>query len=308
MTIAPSKIGIDISKAWLDIFDATTGRASRIANAPVEIEAFLASLPEVSCLAFEATGPHDTALRQALSKPSLRSARLNPARVREYARYKGFLAKTDAIDARILAMMACEVEFGLDQVYDTGREALAALHRRRDQLVDQRAAERTRIADAPDQRERESLKRHMAFLDGEIATIEAEIEALLEQPAFAAKVAILRSLKGVGPVTATTLLALLPELGTLSHKAIAALAGLAPFNCDSGKFRGQRHIRGGRARVRRALYMAALNAIRAIPRFKDQYTAIAARSGVRKVGVVAVARKLLVTLNAMLREGKPFAA
>jgi len=308
MTIAPSKIGIDISKAWLDIYDATTGQPRRLANAQGQIKAFLAALPEGSCLVFEATGPHDTVLRRCLNGTGLKFARLNPARVRDFARYKGKLAKTDAIDARVLAMMAEGAEFSLEQAFDDEREALVALHRRRDQLVGQRAIERTRVATAPDQRERESLKRHMAFLDGEIRAIEADIAALLQQPSFKAKVAILRSLKGVGPVTATTLIALLPELGSLSAKAIAALAGLAPLNCDSGKFRGQRHIRGGRARVRRAVYMAALNAIRAIPRFKAQYTSIAARSGVRKVGVVAVARKLLVTLNAMLRDGKPFAA
>jgi transposase len=308
MTIAPSKLGIDISKAWLDVFDATTGSACRLANRSADIQSFLAMLPKGSRLVFEATGPYDTVLRQCLNNADLVFARLNPARVRDFARFKGQLAKTDAIDARMLAMMADAVDLTSERAFDDDREALAALHRRRDQLVEQRAVERARSADAPDPRERESLKRHMTFLDGEIAVVEADIDALLRAPALAEQVVILRSLKGVGPVTAATLLALLPELGSLSHKAIAALAGLAPLNCDSGRFRGQRHVRGGRARVRRALYMAAINAIRVVPRFKAQYTAIVARSGIKKVGIVAVARKLLVTLNAMMRDGKPFAA
>ncbi len=308
MTVAPSKIGIDVSKAWLDIYDATSGRAQRLANSQEVVKRFLASLPQDSRLVFEATGPYDLALRKSLDDAGLAFARLNPARARDYARFKGKLAKTDAIDARMLAMMVDVVDFAAERAFDEDHEALAALHRRRDQLVGQRAVERNRSADAPDQRERESLKRHMAFLDAEIALIDAHIAAMLMLPAFAPRLEILRSLKGIGPVTATTLLALMPELGALTPKTAAALAGLAPHNCDSGKFRGQRHVGGGRARVRRALYMAALSAIRRIPRFNAQYKAIAARSGKRKIGIIAVARKLIVTLNAMLREGKPFAA
>jgi transposase len=308
MTIAPSKLGIDVSKATLDIFDASTAKFWQIANAPADIKRCLASLPKGSRLLFEATGPYDTELRKALNASGLAFARINPGRARDFARFKGCLAKTDRIDARLLAMMIDHVDLTVEQAFDDDREALAALHRRRDQLVEQRAVERARFADAPDRRECESLKRHMAFLDAEITALEAEIEALIEQPAFAEKHAILKSCKGVGPVTRTTLLALLPELGSVSSKAIASLAGLAPFNCDSGKFKGQRHIHGGRARVRRALYMAAVNAIRCIPRLRATYLEIAKRSGIKKVGVVAVARKLLVILNAMVRDGKAFAA
>lgn len=182
------------------------------------------------------------------------------------------------------------------------------MHRRRDQLVEMRAIERGRSADVADTGEHSSLARHLAWLDAEIERIEVQTRALVMRSGLARKAALLQSLKGVGWVTVTTLLALLPELGERSAKAIAALAGLAPINNDSGTLRGQRHIAGGRRRVRRALYMAALSAIRSVPRFQAFYLGVKARSGHAKVAIIAVARKLLVTLNAMVRSGQPFTA
>jgi transposase len=151
-----------------------------------------------------------------------------------------------------------------------------------------------------------SLVRHVQWLDTEIGVIEAQTKAALRQPTLAPAAKLLRTATGVGMVTVTTLLALLPELGRRSAKTIAALAGLAPYNCDSGKFRGQRRIQGGRGRVRRALYMAALSAIRRVPHFRAAYLAIKKRSGKAKIAIVAVARKLLITLNSMMKTGQPF--
>lgn len=308
MTLAPARIGIDVSKAWLDTFNATTGNAHRIANQRQEIEAFLQALPPGSTVVFEATAPYDAALRQALSRTQLVAIRANPGRVRDFARAAGRLAKTDQIDARTLAAVPPAVAAPVEIAFDPEREALVALHRRRDQLVDVRAIERGRSADVADACERGSLERHIAWLDGEIARIEAETQILIKRSGLASKAALLRSLRGVGDVTVTTLLALLPELGCRSAKAIAALAGLAPINNDSGTLRGQRHVAGGRRRVRKALYMAALAAIRCVPRFKACYRGIKARSGHAKVAVIAVARKLLVTLNAMIKNNEPFRA
>jgi transposase len=308
MTIASRRVGIDVSKAWLDVFDASAGRAQRLANRPTDIALYLATLPNTTIVVFEATAPYDAKLRRALGAAGLVSVRANPGRVRNYARASGFLAKTDTIDARMLATLPDTITTVSEQAFDEEREALAALHRRRDQLVGMRAVERGRIADEPEPRAKKSLARHIVWLDGEIGKIEAAIKAALAAPAFAPRVAPIRSIKGVGEVTATTLVALLPELGTLSAKAIAARAGLAPINRDGGTMRGERHIGGGRRRVRQALYMAALGASRCIHRYKAHDLAIKERRRHAKIAVVAVARKLLVTLAAMVKSGEPFRA
>ena len=306
MTLAPIRLAIDVSKRWLDIHDAGCGRTWRIANREPQIAELLATLPPRSTIVLEATAPYDTELRRLASAAGHALNRLNPSRARDFARAAGFLAKTDAIDARMLAHMAATLPAEPEPAYDAAREALAALHRRRDQLVECRAVERGRIADVREASERKSLQRHIAWLDREIASLERQIRATLDAPAFQPIARILRSMRGIGQVTLTTLIVLMPELGQRSAKTIAALAGLAPLNRDSGAFRGQRRIAGGRRRVRQALYMAALAAIRAVPRFKAHYTAIKQRSGHAKVAIIAVARKLLTILNAMLREQKPW--
>jgi transposase len=306
MTLAPSRIGIDIAKDWLDIYDATTRQQQRIVNSSTEISLFLSRLPPQSTVTFEATAPYDTMLRRCLSQTGMTAFRVNPGQARDFARSRRFLAKSDQIDARVLALMGQDIPLTPEPAFDEDRERLAAMHRRRDQLVNARAIELGRIADAPDAFERQSLARHIAWLDEDIASLDAAIKAVLKRPAVAPVVALLRSAKGVGKVTAATLIALLPELGHRSAKTIAALAGLAPFNCDSGKFRGQRRIQGGRRRVRQALYMAAISAIRWVPRYKAAYLAIKQRSGHAKVGIIAVARKLLVALNSMVKTGQPF--
>jgi len=307
MTIHPCFIGCDIAKHHLDLFDETSGTSLRIANTSAAIAAWLSALddPGGSLVAFEATGPYDGVLRQALDQAGLRFVRINPGRARDFARATGRLAKTDAIDARMLAAMARSLALEPDAGTDPARDALAQLHKRRDQLVETRAAERVRHSEGQDPGG--SLARHLAWLDAEIATLERLVtQALRADQTLARTQAILRSAPGVGPVTATTLIALMPELGQTSPKAIAALAGLAPFNNDSGRHRGKRSIRGGRARVRRALYMAALSAMRSSPRFRAFYDAILKRSAAPKVALIAVARKLLTILNAMLKTNTAF--
>jgi transposase len=308
MTLADFRVGCDVSKAWLDVFEPATGTASRIPNRPEAIAAFLARLPRHATIVFEATAPYDQALRTAIGQAGLSGRRVDPRRARDFARAAGFLAKTDAVDARMLARLPEALDVPETPAPDPQRQALATLNRRRDQLVEIRAVERGRLVDEPDTELRDSIQRHIAWLDEAITAIEAKIETLLAEPALAAQVAVLGSIKGVGRVTITTLLALLPELGHRSPKSIAAIAGLAPINRDSGVLRGRRHIAGGRRRVRKALYMAALGAIRSVARFKALYLAIKQRRGHAKVAIIAVARKLLVTLNAMARTGQPFRA
>jgi transposase len=304
MTLAENRVGCDVSKNWLDLYETATNRAHRIPNTAPAIARLLARLPPGTTVVFEATAPYDTLLRRALGHTQLRAIRVNPGRARDFARAAGFLAKTDAIDARMLARLPDALEVPQAPPFDAEREALAARHRRRDQLVEMRAVEKGRLAAETDATLRKSLQHHIRWLDAAIAAI----EAALASAAFAPRTRLLGTVKGVGPVTIATLVALLPELGNRSAKTIAALAGLAPLNRDSGAMRGQRRIGGGRRRVRQALYMAALGAIRGIARFRQHYLAIKARSGHAKFAVIAVARKLVVTLNAMLRSGEPFKA
>jgi transposase len=308
MTLTHRRIGCDISKARLDLFDTETDRHRSIPNTTGDIKAWFATLAKGTTIIFEATSPYDTELRKQVDAAGLIAMRVNPTNARNYARAAGYLAKTDRIDARMFVRLPDALALTPEPPYDADREALAALHRRRDQLVEMRAMERTRSADEPNARVQESLARHRLWLDAEVAALDAEIEAALAKPSFKAVVDVVRTVKGVGPVTIATLIALLPELGQRSPKTIAALAGLAPLNRDSGAMRGQRHIGGGRARVRRALYMAAINVIRTNPHFKAIYLAIKERSGKAKIAIVAVARKLLVTLNAMVKKGEPFRA
>ena len=302
MTLHPDVIGIDIAKHRLDIYDALSAKHTSVPNQPEPLAELIHTWRERACLVvFEATGPYDALLRRALAGAGLRFVRVNPARARDFARATGQLAKTDAIDARVLAEMGRALALGAEPEPDPARERLAALHRRRDQLVETRAGERTRLAEAR-AAVSDSLESHIAWLDGEIARLEGEIETLIGETAELFEAArLLRSAPGVGPVTASTLLALMPELGQRSGKAVAALAGLAPLNRDSGQRRGARVIRGRRRRVRRALYMAALAAVRTHARFREFYGAVLARRAARKLALVAVARKLLVILNAVLK-------
>jgi transposase len=307
MILHPAAVGIDVSKLYLDIFFARDGRSERIANASAPVAALAARMQaEGAFVLFEATGRYDACLRQALAAAQIAHARVNPARARDFARAAGFLAKTDKVDARMLAHMAAALQPPAEAPVDPAREQLAALHRRRDQLVAMRAQERVRRAEAAAD-ERDSLDRHLGWLGAEIARFDAAIAKLVASIAALKQAAArLRTVPGIGPVAAATLLALLPELGRRSSKTIAALAGLAPLNRDSGQFRGKRQIGNGRRRVRQALYMAAVAAARSGSRLGAVYKSMRAAGKPAKVALIALARKLLVTLNAMTRDAVPF--
>ena len=304
MIVHPGFVGIDISKANLDVFDATAGQLQRIANAPQPIATLLRRWKRTKVFVlFEATGHYDTALQSALANAQIPFARVNPARARDFARAAGFLAKTDAVDAKMLAAMAQCLRLNPCQPADLERQRLARLQKRRDQLVAMRQQERTRVRDSPCPDTTADIARHLAWLDSEIDTLQTHIEALIATSAqLGSACRRMRTVPGVGPVTAATLLALLPELGSRSPKTIAALAGLAPFNADSGGFRGQRHIGGGRKRVRDALYMAAVAASRSRSRFADFYQTLRKAGKPPKLAFIALARKILTTLNAIMRD------
>jgi transposase len=307
MIIHPGIIGIDVSKAHLDIFDAGSGRTERFPNSSEAVRSLAERLQarKQAFAIFEATGHYDRHLRSVFDAQGLAYARVNPSRARDFARAAGFLAKTDAVDAKMLAAMGQALAPQPSPSRDTARETLASLHKRRDQLVAMRASERVRFSEAPELGD--SLQSHIAWLDAEIARLDASIDAALAMSAeLAADTRLLRSAPGVGPVTAATLIALMPELGSLSPKTAAALAGLAPFNADSGQFRGVRRISGGRRRVRQALYMAAVTAVRSASRFKRLYEDMREKGKPAKLALIAIARKLIVTLNAMLRDKVAF--
>ena len=308
MTISPYWLGIDVSKATLDLFDEQSGRFIRLANEPASITELVDQLygHKVQVI-FEATGQYDRLLRTALSAAGIGFVRVNPGRARDFARATGLLAKTDALDARMLAAMGRTLGPEQTTPQDPDRERLTALHRRRDQLVSMRQQERVRHADPVDDETREDIDAHLAWLDEAIARIEKRIRDHIGAcEALSRQEALIRSVPGIGPVTATTLLALMPELGCRSAKTIAALPGLAPFNVDSGTMRGQRHIKGGRSRVRKALYMAAVTAIRTKSRFASFYKKLRNAGKPAKVALIAVARKIIVTINAIIKTQTPY--
>jgi len=310
MIIARGFIGIDVSKHDLDVFEGGSGRSYRTANTQEALGELTACWKDSGAfVAFEATGHYDAALRRALTAQGIAFARVNPARGRDFARAAGFLAKTDKIDARMLAAMAQSLSPAPAGETDRDREGLAVAHKRRDQLVHTRQQERTRRTECHDAVLRADIEAHLCWLDARIAHWDGEIRRLLTQSQRLDRIArLLRSIPGIGPVAAATLIALMPELGVLRSKQVAAIAGLAPFNVDSGQFRGARRIRGGRKRVRDALYMAAVAAARSHQRFSTMYRRLRAAGKPAKLALIAIARKLLVTANAILRDNIAFNA
>jgi transposase len=308
--ILKNYIGCDISKAHLDFFDPLTGTFRHLPNRLRDIEAYVAGLdPARDFVVLEATGIHDRLLCHKLGAADIAFSRRNPVQTRRFAQAGKLLAKTDRVDARMLSDYGRRFTPEPDPKPCAERERIAALARRRDQLVEARAREQKHLGEAFDAEIIADIHQAIAELAARIGKIEAAIATAIEQAdaATAANYDILRSAPGVGPVTALALIAHMPELGARSPKTIACLAGLAPLNNDSGTRNGRKAIRGGRARVRRALYMAALGAIRKCARFRAFFEKIAARSASKKIALIAVARKLLTILNAMIRDQKTYA-
>lgn len=310
MSLPSIVIGIDVSKPWLDCFVHPDGQHCRFANtaAGIGLVVALAQQHGAFCI-LEATGPCDGAIRAGLHAAGIGFHLANPRKARYFARSGSFLAKTDRVDARMLAAYGTSVALPAEVRREPEREDLRALVDRRDQLVEMRKMERTRMAQPYPQLLTASFEAIMAVLDAQIARLERQIQVLMaNSPALAAQSAILASAPGIGQVTASVLLALLPELGQRHRRAISALAGLAPIAFESGAMRGTRHIWGGRKRVRDALYMAALSACRVNATFKAIYQALRDRGKPPKLAIIAVARRLLVALNAAIRDQKPFHA
>jgi transposase len=302
MSTHPLVVGIDVSKTHLDVALGSTGPLFQVPYTQEGLQTLANRLQGATLVVMEATGGLETRLIQFLTLAGFPTARINPRRVREFANATGTLAKTDRIDAHILAWYGEALHPPVTPVPDENRQRLEALITRRRQLIEMRVAEENRLASAPDVI-RPSIQQHLEWLQEQISALDEEIGQLLQSvPDWAEKVEILQSVPGVGIVTAATLLAELPVLGQASHKEVAALAGVAPMNRDSGRRQGKRHITGGRPSVRQVLYMATIAAIRCNPVIRAFYRRLLAAGKEKKVALVACMRKLLTILNALLRK------
>lgn len=294
-------VGIDVSKDKLDVAIYGEKRGKEAANSKREIVRLVKQMCELKAklIVVEATGGYEEALVLSLFEAGLPVALVSPQRVRQYARAKGLLAKTDQMDAQILAEYGRNIQPRLFVGKSEERKRLSALVGRRKQLNDMLQAEKNRL-----QTTSVEVK---ASVERIITCLKAEIHQFMKaHEEFGEQEKLLRSAKSIGPVTAATLLADLPELGSLDRKQIAALVGVAPMNFDSGKKRGYRKTKGGRPDVRRALYMAALTGIRYNPALKPQYDQLVKRGKEKKVAITACMRKMLTILNAMMRDQQPF--
>ncbi len=304
-------VGIDVSKARLDVAVLPSGETFAVTNDEDGIQTLVEKLLQQAgptLVVLEATGGLQRPLVAALFASRIASAVVNPRQSRDFAKAIGRLAKTDRIDALILARFAEAVRPEPKAPPETEALEFQAIVARRRQLIQMMTAEKNRLGAAATSRKvRSRLEAHIRWLEKELARIDRDLdEAIADSPTFKENETLLRSVPGVGPVLCCTLLAELPELGSLSPRELSALVGVAPINRDSGTLRGRRGVWGGRARVREALYMAALVATRYNPAIKEFYGRLVASGKPKKVALVACMRKLLTILNAMIRERTPW--
>jgi transposase len=306
--------GVDVAKDTLELALGPSASVESFANEPAGHDLLVKRLLEqqVALLVLEASGGYEFALACTLQAAGLAVAVINPRQARDFAKAMGYLAKTDAIDARVLAQLAQvlaahpERERFVKVLAQAEQQRLQALVLRRSQLIGMLAAERQRLSTSHAVA-RKSIERLIAVIRKQLEDIEAELATHIERH-HADIAGLLQSMDGVGPATAAMLIAELPELGSLDRRQIAALVGVAPFARDSGKMRGKRMISGGRAQVRRSLYMAALVATRFNPVIARFYQRLLVAGKPKKLALVACMRKLLTILNAMVRSGKPWDA
>jgi len=304
-------VGVDVSKDRLDIHVRPSGESFDVSRNGEGLAMLVDRLKHLSpaLIVLEATGGFETAVAAAVASSGLPLAVVNPRQIRDFARATGRLAKTDALDAAAIAHFAEAVHPQPRPLPDAQAQELGELVSRRRQVIEMMVAERNRARLLQSARLRKRLERHIAALQKELTEIERDLdESIRGTPVWRENEDLLKSVPGIGDATARTLLADLPELGTLGRKQIAALVGVAPFNRDSGAWRGRRTIWGGRAAVRSALYMAALVASRWNPVIAAFYRHLRDLGKPAKVALAACMRKLLVMLNAILRDRKPWQA
>ena len=305
-----SFVGIDVSKNTLDVHVLPAGDHWQVANDPTgcaQLIEHLEPLGETALVVMEATNVFWRMATTALAGAGLRCAVVNPRHVRDFAKAMGLLAKTDAIDARVLAEFAQRIKPPVRALPSAQCQLAAEMLGRRAQLMGMRVAEINRLATATAKRVRKDIQTTISFLEKRLAAMDEEIDHwLMSTPIDQSRADLLQSFTGIGSTTSRSLLITLPELGSLSGKQIGALAGLAPFAKDSGNARGKRHIAGGRSVVRAALYMPALSAITHNPVIRALYQRLIHAGKHHYVAITACMRKILVILNAMLRSNQPW--
>lgn len=299
-------VGVDVSKKTLDVFVRPAGDRLKVANDAAGHVLLVEACKKhkASIVVFESTGGYERDATHALLDAGVNVAVVNAAQIRSFGKALGVLAKTDSIDAEVIAHFAQVIEVRTLVKRDAEEEAAAELLLRRRQLVDMRSQEKVRALQARGA-VRDNIHEHIGWLNKQLTEVENGIDKFLRDK-LAKEEELLDSIPGLGVVSRRTLLLEMPELGKMNRKEAAALAGLAPFNVDSGEQRGQRHIRGGRAELRSILFMAAMAASRTDTVFGETYDRLIKAGKESKVAFVAVARKLLVVANAVLRTGQPW--
>lgn len=308
MNPSPDYVGVDVSKKHLDL--AVAGhKVFRVPNSSAGMARLFTSLASLNRphLVCEATGSYSRLLAREMAGQGIAVSQINPRRVRDLARADGRLAKTDAIDAAVILRFAHLMEPEPDPQYDANAVELADLVRRRRQMVDMLAMEKQRREHPEAERVQASIDAHIGFLSHQVAEMDQAIARHIDADAtLSRRAALLTTIPGIGKTTAAVLIAEMPELGHIGNKQAAALAGVAPFNRDSGAMRGQAHIAGGRLSVRCAIYMASLSAIRANPPIRDFYKRLRDQGKPGKLAIVAAMRKLITTANAVLANDTPW--
>lgn len=305
MTVQTKKyqVGIDVSKKMLDVFVLPENKFMQFNNDAKGWEKLTQKMQKFSpdLIVMESTGGYEKPVANRLAKAKLPVSVINPRQIRDFAKSLGILAKTDKIDAKVIALFAEKIMPPANTIYDEQQQVLAEKNARRRQLVDMITMEKNRL-DKVSKDGKKSIERIIKALEKELQGINNALQKTIQaQPEMVEKATLLCSIKGVGQVVATGLLAELPELGCLGAKQITALAGLAPYNRDSGTLKGKRTIWGGRASVRTTLYMATLVATRYNPSIKAFYTRLCQAGKQKKVALIACMRKLLIIMNAMLK-------
>ena len=303
-------VGIDVSKEWVDVAVRPAGDAWRVDRDQDGVDGLVLRLRELAprLVVMEASGGYEVPLVAALSAASVPVAVVNPRHVRDFARSQGILAKTDRLDAAVIAHFGEVSGVTAQPLVSEEARALEGLVARRRQIIGMRTAEQLRRGTAVPA-VRESIEEVIAFLNQQLKEVDEELgRRLRESPVWREREKLLKSVPGIGPVATVSLLTGLPELGSLDRRAVAALVGVAPLSRDSGKFRGTRGCWGGRAKVRAALYMPTLVAVRCNPVLREFYERLLRAGKPRKVALTACMRKLLTILNAMLKHGAEWKA
>ena len=305
MTAPGIYVGIDVSKSHLDLFAPPLG-SFRVEYTDDGLAGLVESITqlEIALVVMEATGKIEARCAATLSRAGIPVAVVNPRQVRDFARASGRLAKTDKIDAEVIARFAEALQPEVTKIRDEDEERFDELLTRRRQVIAMITTEKNRLGTVHDRKLRRRITAHIRWLERELADVDREMsDAIEESPVWRGKDDLLRSVPGIGETTSKVLLAELPELGKLTHKEIASLAGVAPMNRDSGMMRGKRTISGGRSVVRTALYMAALSASKHNPELRTFYQRLVAAGKPKKLALTATMRKLIILLNAVLARG-----